>query len=110
MLENKISTLDAALEVAKDEISKSFVEGFNGALKQFQVVQPNVDTSMFDPFKSVIDGKIVTMRTNSGPSLFEKLFNIFQFDQSSGQTNLSLGRIVLCPPDPYRAEDLLGDP
>jgi len=47
------------LEVAKDEISKSFVDGFNGALEQFQVVQPDIDTSVFDPFKTVVDGKIV---------------------------------------------------
>jgi len=59
LLQNKISTLDAALEAAKDEISKSFVDAFNGALEQFQVVQPDIDTSVFNPFNSVVDGKIV---------------------------------------------------
>ncbi|KAK7356409.1 hypothetical protein VNO80_15680 [Phaseolus coccineus] len=38
---------------------QSFVEGFNGAIEQFKVVQPDMDTSVFDPFKSVVDGQIV---------------------------------------------------
>ncbi|ESW21786.1 hypothetical protein PHAVU_005G099000 [Phaseolus vulgaris] len=59
MLQNKVSTLDVALEAAKDEVSRSFVDGFNGAIEQFKVLQPNVDTSPLDPFKSVVDGKIV---------------------------------------------------
>jgi len=50
MLQNKISTL------AKDEICRSFVEGFNGALDQFNVMHPDADTSIFDPFKSVVNG------------------------------------------------------
>jgi len=54
MLQNKIATLDAALETAKDEISKSFVEGFNRAIKQFKVAQSDVDTSLFNPFKRVV--------------------------------------------------------
>ncbi|GKC47691.1 hypothetical protein Tco_1065413 [Tanacetum coccineum] len=31
-------------------------------------------------------------------------------DQSPGQTNPPPRRIVLCPPDPYRAKELPGDP
>ncbi|KAK7331820.1 hypothetical protein VNO80_28561 [Phaseolus coccineus] len=59
MLQNKISTLDAALEIAKDEISRSFVEGFNGAIEQIKVIQADLKTLAMDPFKSVVDRKIV---------------------------------------------------
>jgi len=59
MLQNKVSTLDAALEATKDKVSRNFVDGFNGAIEEFKVLKPDVDTSPFDPFKSVMDGKIV---------------------------------------------------
>ncbi|KAK7372808.1 hypothetical protein VNO80_06196 [Phaseolus coccineus] len=42
-----------------DEISRCFVEGFNGTVEQFKLVQLDIDKSVFDPFKSVIDRKIV---------------------------------------------------
>ncbi|XP_068485109.1 putative disease resistance protein RGA3 [Phaseolus vulgaris] len=53
MLQGKISTLNTALETVKDESGRCFVEGFNGALEQFHVLYPHLDTSTFDPFKSV---------------------------------------------------------
>ena len=59
MLQNKVSTLDVVLEVTKDEVSWSLVDSFNGAIEQFKVFQPDVDTSPLNPFKSVVDGKIV---------------------------------------------------
>jgi len=59
MLHNNISTLDTTLEIAEDVISYNFVEGFNGVIDQFKVLQPDMDTSTLYPFKSVVDGKIV---------------------------------------------------
>ncbi|ESW05698.1 hypothetical protein PHAVU_011G201800 [Phaseolus vulgaris] len=53
MLQDRISTLNTALETVKDESGRCFVEGFNGALEQFHVLYPHLDTSTFDPFKSV---------------------------------------------------------
>ena len=53
------STLDTSLETAKNEIAHAFVNGFKGAVEQVEVVQPDLDTSLLDPFKSVVDGKIV---------------------------------------------------
>ena len=40
MLHNKINTLDATLETAKNEITYAFVNGFKGAVEQIAVVQP----------------------------------------------------------------------
>jgi len=47
MLHNKISTLDTALETTKDEISRSFMDDFNGAIEQSKAVNLNLDVSMF---------------------------------------------------------------
>ncbi|KAK7354012.1 hypothetical protein VNO80_19468 [Phaseolus coccineus] len=71
ILQDKILTLDTALEAAKDAISRSFVEGFSEAIEQFKVVQFDIDTSVFDPFKSVVDGKIMF------PTYFVKLLEQF---------------------------------
>ncbi|KAK7372805.1 hypothetical protein VNO80_06193 [Phaseolus coccineus] len=57
MAQDRDDTL--VLEATKDEISQCFVEGFNEAIEQFKLVQPDIDKLVFDPFKSVIDGKIV---------------------------------------------------
>jgi len=62
MLQNKIAILDSALETSKDEISRSFVEGFNRVVEQIKTINPNIDTSPLDPFKGVVDGQI--MMTN----------------------------------------------
>jgi len=59
MLQNKINTLKNVLEVAKNEISQAFVDGFHGVVDQVKVIQPDLDTSDFGPFRSVVDGKNV---------------------------------------------------
>lgn len=51
--------LDGALDTAKDEISQSFVNGFKVTLEKFRAVYPDLDQSNFDPFKVVVDNKIV---------------------------------------------------
>jgi len=35
------------------------VDGFSVVLEQFQAIYPDLDTSFFDPFKIVVDGKII---------------------------------------------------
>jgi len=57
-LHNKINILENALEVAKNEISRSFVDGFQGAVEQIKLIQPDLDISCMGPFKSVVDGWI----------------------------------------------------
>lgn len=59
MFHNKVHTLDTALDVAKDEIAWGFMDGVIVALEQFQTIDPELDTSSFNPFKIVVGGKIV---------------------------------------------------
>jgi len=70
MLQNKIATLEVALEVAKDEVSRAFADDFDSAIEQIKVVQPNIDTSPLDPFKSVVDGQIVDEYQGSKTATF----------------------------------------
>jgi len=59
LLQTKVQTLDTALEAAKDEIARGFVDGFSVALEQFRALYPDLNQSEFDPFKIVVNGKIV---------------------------------------------------
>jgi len=59
LLQNKVQTLDTALEAAKDEIARGFVDGFSAAVEQFCALYPALDQSEFDPFKIVVDEKII---------------------------------------------------
>lgn len=59
LLQSKVQTLDTALEATKEEIDHEFVDGFSATFEQFQAVYPDLDQSKFDPFKVVVDGKIV---------------------------------------------------
>ncbi|QCE15768.1 hypothetical protein DEO72_LG11g2781 [Vigna unguiculata] len=59
-LKREKSQLSSALEEAKDEIARYFMDGFQGAIEQASILFPNTDFSALDPLKIVVDGKIVS--------------------------------------------------
>lgn len=55
---DKVS-LEITFIEAQGEIAQIFVEGFNGAIQQMQGLHPTSGISLLNPFKIVVDGKIV---------------------------------------------------
>jgi len=80
LLQTKVQTLDTALEAAKDKIAHGFVDGFSAALEQFRAIYPDLDQLKFDPFKIVVDGKILEESSQCRVLFF---FLLFVFDLSN---------------------------
>ncbi|ESW32997.1 hypothetical protein PHAVU_001G035000 [Phaseolus vulgaris] len=57
--QQKISQHETKIELLKDDVTNTFIVGFEAALEQVAAVHPSVDLSLMDPCKTVVEGKLV---------------------------------------------------
>ncbi|RDY00440.1 hypothetical protein CR513_16385, partial [Mucuna pruriens] len=55
--DEEIARLNGKLEDAKEEVAIQFVNGFNKAVAQMQLLYPNLDLGQLGVFKDIVDGK-----------------------------------------------------
>lgn len=61
VLHKEIDKVGLVVECPRDETMEQFLEGFSSALPHVQVLYPGTDLSPYNPFKVVVNSRIVDM-------------------------------------------------